>query len=335
MKGTLRAYLNLIQALNNNDRPLDWDNTVKRVVQLCDAINRAVEYECRGTRHSAYTAIKNQLDGYQTRKKLITGLSYNVVTISSGNVAYRMRKVALEEQNGLKRIDMFHIPLDKRGLVQTQRYSVPGYPCLYLAHTVYGCWEEMGRPDFGTVMVSRFVSQEEFKLLDLRIPSKERWDSNFEMYIKFFPFIIASMVKVNNVTDSYKPEYLILQLLTEWIISHNWQSRNIKERIAGIVYTSAQKNTDFDYPESSYDNYAIPVIKPLSSGKYCKDLTSMYKLTMPTYYDLEELRQGPVIDVVQHELEVRDQREYNMFVSRFGMMQRFLERKPVASINEE
>lgn len=88
------------------------------------------------------------------------------MTIDEGAETYRMRIVQLEEQRKLKAKDMFHIPLDKRGLVETQKFSVPGYPYLYLANNVYGCWEEMGRPDFGTVMVSKFVSQSKFKVLD-------------------------------------------------------------------------------------------------------------------------------------------------------------------------
>ena len=68
---------------------------------------------------------------------------------------------------------MFHIPFNKRGKVETQRYSAPGYPCLYLGSSVNACWEELGQPRFDDMMVSRFVVKEAFPVLDLRMPKEE------------------------------------------------------------------------------------------------------------------------------------------------------------------
>lgn len=48
-----------------------------RSKQLCDAINRAIDNEYKGIRHSAYSAVKNQMDGCKTRKDEIVGLAYN------------------------------------------------------------------------------------------------------------------------------------------------------------------------------------------------------------------------------------------------------------------
>lgn len=291
VSANLTQFVYWVKSLDVNERPNNWEEIKKRIKQLCDGINRAIESEYRGLRHSAFATIKNQLDGYKTSKTEIEGLALNknIQTIRKGMVSYRMRKVELEEQRNIKRKDLFHIPLDRRGLVQTQRYSVPGYPCLYLAHSVYGCWEEMGRPDFGKIMVSKFVTQSDFRMLDLRVPSKETWDSEMERCILIFPLVIASMVQVKNSKDTYKPEYLVPQLLTEWVISKNKENKG-NEEVAGIIYTSAQKNDDFSYPDEYYDNYAIPVIKPLGSKKYCKRLVNCFELTAPTYYDLEVLK---------------------------------------------
>lgn len=334
VRGQLKAYRELINHLNE-ELPVDWNETKDRVNQLCDGINRAIDSEAKGIRHSAYTTIKNQLDGYKSRATEIKELAYdeNILTITRGSVTYRMRKVDLEEQRKLKPKDMFHIPLDKRGLVETQRYSVPGYPCLYLAHSVYGCWEEMGRPDFGTVMVSKFVSQSDFKVLDLRVPSRESWDANMEKCVLFFPLVIACMVQVKNSKDTYKPEYLIPQLLTEWVISHNRDNKP-EEEILGIMYTSAQKNDDFDFPDNSYDNFAIPVLKPLGSKKYCDRLETIFQLTSPTYYDLEVLRHGDHIDGGVFGLNEEEQKTENMRTSHFGKMESFLEGKVLETVNE-
>lgn len=333
LKNKLKYYNELLEDLNHVDQPENWELVCTRVDQLIKGINRAVESEYRGIRHSAYRSIKNQLDGYKTKKNEIKGLSFNTLKIPINSAAYRMRKVDLEDQHKLKRKDLFHIPLDMKGCVHTQRYSVPGYPCLYLAHTIYGCWEEMGRPDFGTVTVSKLVSQQEFNVLDLRLPSKKQWEEDMVRCIQFFPFIIASMVQVKNSKDFYKPEYLIPQLLTEWIISRNGEKGQTRqEEIIGIAYTSAHKNTDFDYPEDSIDNYAIPVLKPLGSGKYCSRLTQLFTITSPTYYNLEALKQGQHYDCGQFGLDDEEQRKENLRISPFGIMEKYLNNKEHKSI---
>lgn len=331
--GTFRKHLDNLDA---GERPEEWNGTKVRAKQLCDAIERAIDNEYKGIRHSAYSAIKNQLDGYKTQNVEIVGLAYNenILPVAQGTVTYRMRKVELEEQRKLKAKDMFHVPLDKRGLVATQRYSVPGYPCLYLARNVYGCWEEMGRPDFGTVMVSKFVSQTEFKVLDLRIPSKAKWDANMKKCVLFFPLVLASMVQVKNYKDTYKPEYLIPQLLTEWVISHNRDKNGPDDEILGIMYTSAQKNDDFNFPDYSYDNYAIPVLKPLGSKKYCNRLEGIFHLTAPTYYDLEVLRNGEHIEMGVLGLDEEEQKIHDLSSSRFGAMEQFLQAKVLEMVDE-
>lgn len=341
VRKSLRHYLDLLNKFDIAERPNDWDNIRFRVVQLCNGINRAIDSEYQGIRHSAYTSIKNELDGYSTHKQSISGLISDddyLIRVEEGRVFYRMRVVPIEERKKQKRKDIFHLPFDKKGEVKTQRFSVPGYPCLYLSHRLYGCWEEMGRPDFGTVMVSKYQAVDGFNVFDLRVPSQEKWEKNIEQCIKLFPLVIASMVQVQKESDPYKPEYLIPQLLTEWVISHNKDLRSEKKskEVLGILYTSAQKNDDFDFPFDSYDNYAIPVLKPLSGKKYCERLKGLFVLTLPTYYDLEVLKNGRGIDSghidIKSELE---QKEENMTLSAFGEMEKYLNDKELDHLSDE
>ena len=99
--GTFRKHLDNLDA---GEQPAEWNGTKVRAKQLCDAIERAIVNEYRGIRHSAYSAIKNQLDGYKTHNNEIVGLAYNenILSVAPGTVTYRMRKVELEEQRKLK-----------------------------------------------------------------------------------------------------------------------------------------------------------------------------------------------------------------------------------------
>ena len=66
---------------------------------------------------------------------------------------YRMRN-----QEKYKRLfpanEMFHIPFQLRGKVNTQRYSLPGYPCLYISRSIWATWEEMHEPQLSQFCVS-------------------------------------------------------------------------------------------------------------------------------------------------------------------------------------
>ena len=331
----LNDYQILIKDLDKKDCPKEWEKTTARVKQLCDGINRAVESEYRGMRHSSYASIKNQLDGYERPNVTIEKLAFsnNIKTIPANSVFYRMREVSLQDRYNLERKELFHIPMDKKGLVKTQRFSVPGFPCLYLSSRVYGCWEEMGRPDFGTIMVSKFVSQIEFKVLDLRVPSKDIWEKDMVNYTSLFPLVIASMVPVKNSSDSYKPEYLIPQLITEWIISQNKGKKDPNKDIIGVLFTSTHKNKEeFNFPDDYYDNYAIPVLKPMKSKDYCNKLAEMFKLTAPTYYDLEVLKQGQNIDMGSYDENIQEEENYR--ISPFGIMEKYLDNLTVNIVNK-
>ncbi len=64
---------------------------------------------------------------------------------------------------------MLHIPFCNRELVSTQRFSVPGVPCLYLGTTSYVCWLEMDKPQDNIFNVSAFELPENLNILNLVI----------------------------------------------------------------------------------------------------------------------------------------------------------------------
>ena len=85
-------------------------------------------------------------------------------SINEENAFIRIRTTA-EPLN--RRRDMFHVPFDKRQLITKQRYSIEGFPCLYLAGCAYTAWLELNRPQFDTIWASSFRPTKEIDLLDL------------------------------------------------------------------------------------------------------------------------------------------------------------------------
>ena len=59
------------------------------------------------------------------------------------NEFYRIR---VGNKGNYSRKDLFHIPMSKRELIRSYRYSISGYPCLYLANYFELSWFECGMP---------------------------------------------------------------------------------------------------------------------------------------------------------------------------------------------
>lgn len=157
---------------------------------------------------------------------------------------------------------MFHIPFNKRGLVQNQRYSINGMPCLYLGTSTYVCWEELERPDFNSFWISRFeVINENLKILNLSytiqdicgLMNSSRTDTEKEKfivdYILYWILLCACSFHVKNNNRVFREEYIVPQLIMQ----------NIRESdIDGIMYFSVRGTYDDNYSSLIMKNFAFP-----------------------------------------------------------------------------
>lgn len=217
--------------------------------------------------------------------------------IENEKILYRMR--IMENRTSVSFKDMFHIPLNKRGIIKTQRYSSPGYPCLYLGTTINACWEELHRPTLDNCMISALRLERTIKCIDLSLPNKKEIEKETaEDQIKLtrffmnFPLILTCSVKVLNYSDTYKPEYIIPQLLMEYIIDYNKDKNYYTQFLFGIFYTSVHINNEFKYSDKEFINWAIPVLEPLSDSQYCPILSEHFTITDPTCDEFERIKIG-------------------------------------------
>lgn len=197
---------------------------------------------------------------------------------------YRMRK-----QEKYKKVfphkEMFHIPFQLRGKVNTQRYSLPGYPCLYISRSIWATWEEMHEPNLSDFCVARLEPQLSFEVLDLRIIDSSSLDSyDIDKVLETLPLIIACSIKVLSPDDNFKPEYILPQLVMLALVEDT-------ERI-GCAYTSTQRNSFFQWKDKhKLDNIALPV-KAVETEGLCSKLCSYFKVTDATNYEYEMLAEA-------------------------------------------
>lgn len=214
-------------------------------------------------------------------------------SITPNDYLYRIRINDIVGRKA-RRADLFHVPFQHRGKISTNRYSVLGYPCLYLGRSIYTCWEESHRPALNNFYVSAFKLSESIDimyLLDFRLIRKSfRNIYDFKRYLCNLPMIIACSLRVNTYSDKFKPEYILPQLLLHKLIVPQDKITNWE----GVVYSSTQVEDDFGLTSDCElaDNIVIPIQKNNNSG-WCEVLCNKFELTSPTNYEYELIKNPP------------------------------------------
>lgn len=188
----------------------------------------------------------------------------------SGQSFYRLR--IKEENHPLSAGEMFHIPFQLRGRVSTQRYSIPGFPSLYLAGSLYVAWEELKRPNLDRFQAVRLATTETLTCLDLTRPElgEDPMHIGGYRYLMIWPLIAACSIKVANPGDSFKPEYILPQLLLQWV-------RNNGE-IDGIIYASTNIQLSPKQELRNLYNVVLPVKDNKDKG-LCSVLCKKFSMT--------------------------------------------------------
>lgn len=328
LKYILNSYYKLLDELEESERPdvgfATWEETKQMIRDLNDAINKSVDLNYNGLYSDAFSrlsdAIKKEYHNAETDEQIEEAF---VLRYFFGKDYYRMRM--FDEGEKHDRNGMFHIPFDKRTIVKTQRFSVPGSPCLYMGTSVYVCWEENHKPNLDKCYVSRFQSIDRFSpsFCDMSLPLiddiMKADEQKFRHILLRLPLILACMVKVAKPDDPFKPEYIIPQLFMEYIKGSFYKEN---DPFCGIAYTSVRKSADYDFNPDKSINIAIPTTS--SGKKFSEELCNLFQLTEPTCYELE--RAKCPYQVIERDEKMSDL-EYNYRISTFGQLEARLKDK--------
>lgn len=258
------------------------------IEELCNTIIEIIQYYYEGRRWLAFEKFSIIMNGKGESVGLFDRLGK--ITIMKDDYLYRGRPK--ENDKIYDRLDMFHIPLDKRGLVKTQRFSCPGFPCLYLGNSIYCCWEELKRKPLESLIFSAFRARRQFSLFDLRIPDLEDYQvDKIDQTLKRVPLILACSIAVKCPDDVFKPEYIIPQFITDTIILRNKAILkdesiiNSDKNIWGVIYSSTQIHQDFTNDTKLLQNIMLPIVGINSKKNYCQYLASLFDISQPLSYD--------------------------------------------------
>lgn len=117
------------------------------------------------------------------------------------------------------RLEMLHVPFSKRQYVSNERFSISGFPCLYLGSSSYCCWLELGTPEPQHFNVSYVEVNEENDILNLTMNAAdfeycvdlEASEKQLTTAFKLWLLCIATSFNVKEKGRIFKSEYVISQ----------------------------------------------------------------------------------------------------------------------------
>lgn len=227
---------------------------------------------------------------------------------------FRIRAVDYESPAIQKNADeLFHIPLSKRAYSNNERFSLVGFPSLYLSTMLPLAWQECGYPqkyyyseyqykNNADLNSGKRSTEDELKFLLLYSPSEiDLWGrsvklNNFALwlevltrYLKTYPLILACSFVNQSGKVPYKQEYIIPQMLMQWV------KRNSSE-VQGIEYFTCADKSMWTSEWCAY-NIVIPTLSPYDEQEYSIPLKEEFCWTSPQFYSV------PILDKSYNEAD--------------------------------
>jgi len=202
------------------------------------------------------------------------------------NGLYRVRNISLDHPDR-SCADNFHIPFSLYNWIGTTRFSLPGYPCLYLASSSLLSSREVKSKSSEHQVISRYEMWDGVldKILYLTwrpsmVAQKVLQDGVagsvtefLETYLRLLPFLFVIYHRVQREDGPFRPEYIVSQIMTQWI--------RLKG-INGIAYLS----TRVDYSLLD-DILAVNFVFPVPSRSdqdYNSDFGHKFSMSRPIVF---------------------------------------------------
>lgn len=276
-------------------------SVLESIEHLTTGLLDTVQYYYEGRLLQAMEAFRGALNGVNFR---------SLVGTTTYQPGFRFYRTRVRGDRSFTRHDLFHNPYENRGRVATSRYSIPGLPALYLGDSTYVCWEEYGRERIENLFFSAFTNEQPVSFIKIQrlndFAQDLRWFHSLmareqmrelltiASYLILFPLYLACSIRTRHRADTFKPEYIIPQLLLQYVTT--------EKEVAGIMFPSTRVDYSKLHRVPAY-NFVFPV-KQVQPRGYCRELASMFSLTEPTSTELESLlnfvdERGPKLQGLQ------------------------------------
>lgn len=213
---------------------------------------------------------------------------------------YRIRN-GVNEKNKYEQSEIFHVPYDLCSNVSACRYSIAGYPGLYLGTNLELCSIETGynryrKPSIAArFQLNRNINNNGIRIgvIDLAIKPQDYFEEheynynnsnkrfiekkdlnkiyNMDKYLIMYPLIASCSFIRSNSKTPFSPEYIIPQLLMQWV-RKKYSSEDENHNLVGIRYFSCKsiKASDMGF------NYVFPTKGKTENSKFCNILSKAF-----------------------------------------------------------
>ena len=299
-------YLTKLNKYVASVKPNEHIVDIKTIKSSCGLITNSIKEYLNGFPSKAYNQFE-KLMKVLTRYPLKT--NYNQQSNQADIPKSLFRVVCVDDLAPYNRARLFHTPYNLRSRVATCRYSIAGYPSLYLGTSIALCCEEIHHNPFSKyALASRFEVEEnqnysniEINIIDLSVKPQfffeELYDDvnynknyynilyslpTMNAYLLWYPLISACSYIRTNKSNPFAAEYIIPQLLMQWIrIEMSKAENDENDKLIGIKYFSCSsiKASNMGF------NYVFPTsgVQYSSDYPYCPVLMQTFRLTSPQF----------------------------------------------------
>lgn len=311
----------LIRTHEDCYQPMIKEDVLNKVVKVQDAILECIETYLEGHPSLAYQCFEKVLESSGIEMEIA---SLHQMQVPSNSNFFRVQKIVpvkpkIKQSEGWSRTktpkDLFHPPYECRRAVGTNRFSISGFPCLYLSHDLHTsyseCYPDRDHPgpflaaSFKNARPLYFIDISEDKLIDGKdlfaggiqfttATSKgvKPFDTVGHMqYIGIYQLIIACHSKIKykprykGETFYFKAEYILPQMLLQWLCKKDYA-------IDGIRYRSCTGEDRFPHVKHHY-NYVMPASQNIDKG-LCPKLLHIFSSSPVYSYNIHRKPRKPL-----------------------------------------
>lgn len=312
-----KYYIKKIETVFNEDN--QFYNSVqinnRKIKSACNLLTKAVKIYLNGFPSNAYESFEKAMKIFMEhplkiyQKSVTEQFQTSEHSLKNDNLNL-FRVTVVPDSRLYERERIFHTPYNLRSKVSTSRYSIAGYPSLYLGTSLELCCEEIHmNPYSGFSLASIFKlertiehSNINIRVIELGVKPQDFINSNNSDkpsnrqishsllqsneirsdYLLWYPLIAACSYVRTNKGDPFAAEYIIPQLLMQWVRNEiNVNKHSNTKELVGIRYFSCAslRSSDMGF------NYVFPTSGYQISSKlpYCSILSKAFYLSTPIY----------------------------------------------------
>lgn len=233
-------------------------------------LKEVIEHSRNGMGHKAFEKLKSALEETRSLDKKANEY-WGIYKLTPDTPCFRIRKNTdtADFPNCIK-----HFPFQDVRYLQASRFSLPGFPCLYLGSSIQLCKMEKGMDINKPCLKASFQLRENtspLSCIDIVPPTNLEDNNGVFSFLLLYPFYVTCLFEKDKSSTEgqvyFQEEYIVPQLLLSYVREN--------QEIDGIRYLS----TYYRQGESidKYINYVFPVTQIKDSG-YDEKLMNKFEI---------------------------------------------------------